>query len=153
MTASMAVRGLSSSRSSHSVHATATFRSCWPGVMISMVVVGTPSAMAENMLKSLGHFTVHSIRTSFYLLRSHLTLAKVSGRTKTNGNWEGKSYGSLVQHDEGSVMPSQIIHSQQFSLEKVHTRSQTVTRSTEEVTYGFPRGIKSSEEAELAYPP
>ena len=28
-----------------------------------------------------------------------------------------------------------------------------MTRSAEEVTYGFPRGIKSSEEAELAYPP
>ena len=44
------------------------------------------------------------------------------------------------------------IHSN-FPLEKCITRSQTVTRSGEEVTYGFPRGIKSSEQAELAYPP
>ena len=47
----------------------------------------------------------------------------------------------------------QKIHSQQLYLEKVHTRSQTVTRSAEEVTYGFSRGFKSSEEAEMAYPP
>ena len=46
-----------------------------------------------------------------------------------------------------------MFHSQQLSLEKVQTRSQTVTRSGEEVTYGFSRGFKSSEEAELAYPP
>ena len=47
----------------------------------------------------------------------------------------------------------EIFHSQPISLEKVHTRTQTVTRSGEEVTYGFSRGFKSSDQAELAYPP
>jgi hypothetical protein len=37
-------------------------------------------------------------------------------------------------------------------FEKVHTRSQTVTRSGEEVTYGFSRGFKTSDQTELAYP-
>ena len=42
---------------------------------------------------------------SYHLKKpSEETLAKDSGRTKMNG--KKKSYGSLVQHDERSVMPS-----------------------------------------------
>ena len=45
------------------------------------------------------------------------------------------------------------VHSLQLSLEKVHTRSQTVTPSDEEVTCEIRRGVESSDQAELTYPP
>ena len=45
------------------------------------------------------------------------------------------------------------VHSLQLSLEKVHTRSQTVTPSDEEVTCEIRRGFESSDQAELTYPP
>ena len=44
-------------------------------------------------------------------------------------------------------------HSHQLSLEKVHTQSQTVTRCGDEVTCEIRRGLNSSDQAELAYPP
>ena len=46
-----------------------------------------------------------------------------------------------------------IFHSHQLSLEKVHTRSQTVTRCGDEVTCAIRHGLNSSDQAELAYPP
>ena len=92
--------------------------------------------------------------------RSHLTLANVSGRTKTNGKESrmavlfSTTRGVSCRRNFFSRFSHlNFFHSQQLSLVKCITRSQTVTRSAEEVTYGFPRGIKSSEEAELAYPP
>ena len=45
------------------------------------------------------------------------------------------------------------VHSLQLSLEKVHTRSQTVTPSDEEVTCEIRRGFESSDQAGLTYPP
>jgi hypothetical protein len=71
-------------------------------------------------------------------------------------------HGSLVQHAESSVMVSKKKialfirkkdHSQQISLEKLHARTQTLTKSGEEVRCGFSRGLKRSDQAELAYPP
>ena len=44
-------------------------------------------------------------------------------------------------------------HAQQISLETVHTRTQTVTPSDEELTCEIRRGFESSDQAELAYPP
>ena len=82
-------------------------------------------------------------------------------RAKENDR-EENLYGSLVQLNERSVMPSrknialftpQKVHSQQLSLEKVHTRTQTVTRSGQEVTCANQRDLNSSDEAELTYPP
>jgi hypothetical protein len=52
-----------------------------------------------------------------------------------------------------ALFTPQKIHSQQISLEKVHTRTQTVTPSDEEVTCEIQRGIESSDQAELTYPP
>ena len=49
--------------------------------------------------------------------------------------------------------PQKSVHSRQLSLEKVHTRSQTVTPSDEEVTCEIRRGFESSDQAELTYPP
>ena len=77
-----------------------------------------------------------------------------------------KSYGSLVQHDERSVIekkiafftPQNFSFTPQLSLEKVHTsymyaepNSDEERRGAEEVTYGFSRGFKTSDQAELAY--
>ena len=45
------------------------------------------------------------------------------------------------------------VHSQQLSLEKVHTRSQTVTPSDDKVTCEIRRGFESSDQADLTYPP
>ena len=47
----------------------------------------------------------------------------------------------------------QKIHSQQLYLEKVHTRSQTVTRCGDEVACENGRDSKSSDYADVTYPP
>ena len=52
-----------------------------------------------------------------------------------------------------ALFTPQKVHSRQLSLEKVHTRSQTVTPSDEEVTCEIRRGFESSDQADLTYPP
>ena len=48
---------------------------------------------------------------------------------------------------------SKFVDSHQLSLEKVHTRSQTVTRCGEEAACEMERDLNSSGQAELTYPP
>ena len=51
------------------------------------------------------------------------------------------------------IHTSKKFHSHQLALEKVHTRTQTVTRSGDEVTCEIRHGLNSSDQTELPYPP
>ena len=91
--------------------------------------------------------------------RGRRTLAQDSGRTKTIETESrmavlfSSTRGVSCRGDFFSRYFLKKFHSHQLSLEKVHTRSQTVTRCGDEAPCGFRRGLNSSDQAELAYPP